>query len=258
MSDIRIISYLPNPRVYKATIVARHSGAEIEVIGDQPPEMANWLWDYEAFKMTDADKKTYAAASRTAKTGFSGALYKTDAFLRANPFGDIPAAFAKDGTMGIFESNSIMRLAALTGPNAPALYGDSAAARARIDGFLDKTLLFADIIQKYILSGGALDATLHGQMSSAFHNFGAALELALGHHAHVSGDTLSLSDVVLVCELALMSNESRMANKLAAAELTAILPELKNYPALFAHVTDLLGRAEFAEDLSGYARHILA
>lgn len=258
MSDIRIISYLPNPRVYKATIVARHSGAEIEVIGDQPPEMAKWLWDYDAFKMTDADKETHAAARRTAKTGFSGALYKTDAFLRANPFGDIPAAFSEDGTMGIFESNSIMRLAALTGPNAPALYGDSAAARARIDGFLDKTLLFADIIQKYILSGDALDAALHGQMAAAFQNYCAALELALGHHAHVSGGALSLSDVVLVCELALMSNESRMADKLAAAGLSAILPELKNYPALFAHVTDLLGRAEFAEDLAGYARHILA
>ena len=258
MSDIRIISYLPNPRVYKATIVARHSGAVIDVIGDKPPEMANWLWDYEAFKMDDAEKEANASARRTAKTGFSGALYKTDAFLRANPFGDIPAAFAEDGTMGIFESNSIMRLAALTGPNAPALYGGSAVERARIDGFLDKTLLFADTIQKYILSGDTLDAELHGHMASAFKNYCAALELALGHHAHVSGDALSLSDVVLVCELALMSNESRMADKLAAAGLSAILPELKNYPALFAHVTDLLGRAEFAEDLSGYARHILA
>ena len=57
--------------------------------------MAKWLWDYDAFKMTDADKETHAAARRTAKTGFSGALYKTDAFLRANPFGDIPAAFLK-------------------------------------------------------------------------------------------------------------------------------------------------------------------
>ena len=170
----------------------------------------------------------------------------------------LPAAFAEDGTMGIFESNSIMRLAALTGPNAPALYGDSAAARARIDGFLDKTLLFADIIQKYILSGDALDAAMHGQMAAAFQNYCAALELALGNNAHVSGDMLSLSDVVLVCELALMSNESRMADNLAAAELTAILPELKNYPALFAHVTDLLSRAEFAEDLAGYARHIIA
>tara|TARA_B100000925_G_scaffold194747_1_gene147415 strand:+ start:115 stop:378 length:264 start_codon:yes stop_codon:yes gene_type:complete len=34
MSRIRIISYLPNPRIYKATIVERYSGAEIEVLGD--------------------------------------------------------------------------------------------------------------------------------------------------------------------------------------------------------------------------------
>lgn len=258
MSDIRIISYLPNPRVYKATIVARHSGAVIDVIGDKPPEMANWLWDYQAIKMSDADKQAHASARRTAKTGFSGALYKTDAFLKANPFGDIPAAFAEDGTMGIFESNSIMRLAALTGPKAPALYGDSPATRARIDGFLDKTLLFADIIQKYILAGDGLDAALHGQMAGAFHNYCTALEAALGHHAYVSGDALSLSDVVLVCELALMSNESRMADQLAAAACHPILPELKTYPALHAHVTDLLGRSEFAEDLSGYARFILA
>ena len=257
MSDIRIISYLPNPRVYKATIVARYSGAVIDVIGDKPPEMANWLWDYEAFKMDDAEKSANASARRTAKTGFSGELYKTDAFLGANPFGDIPAAFAENGKMGIFESNSIMRLAALTGPNAPALYGDSAAARARIDGFLDKTLLFADTVQKYILSGDTLDAELHGQMAAAFQNYCTALELALSHHAHVSGDALSLSDVVLVCELALMSNECRMADNLAAAELSAILPELKNYPALHAHVTDLLACAEFAEDLAGYAGNIL-
>jgi glutathione S-transferase len=258
MSDIRIISYLPNPRVYKATIVARHSGAVIDVIGDKPPEMANWLWDYQAIKMSDADKQAHASARRTAKTGFSGALYKTDAFLKANPFGDIPAAFAEEGAMGIFESNSIMRLAALTGPEAPALYGDSPATRARIDGFLDKTLLFADIIQKYILAGDGLDAALHGQMAGAFHNYCTALEAALGHHAYVSGDALSLSDVVLVCELALMSNESRMADQLAAAACHPILPELKTYPALHAHVTDLLGRSEFAEDLSGYARFILA
>ena len=257
MSDIRIISYLPNPRVYKATIVARHSGAVIDVIGDKPTEMAEWLWDYEAFKMSDAEKEGHAGARRTAKTGFSGAVYKTDAFLSANPFGDIPAAFADGGRMGIFESNSIMRLAALTGPNAPALYGDSAAERARIDGFLDKTLLFADAIQKYILSSETLASEMHRQMAAAFQNYCAALELALGHHTSVSGDALSLSDVVLVCELALMSNESHMADKLAAVRLPAILPELKNYPALYAHITDLLARAEFAEDLSAYAGNIL-
>ena len=256
-SHIRIISYLPNPRVCKATIVARYSGAVIDVIGDQPAEMSNWLWDYLAVKLSDSEKETHASDRRMAKTGFSGALYKTDAFLRANPFGDIPAAFVDEGTVGIFESNSIMRLAALTGPNSPALYGECPATRARIDGFLDKTLLFADIIQKYILAGDRLDAALHGAMAEAFRNYCAALEAALGQYAHISGDALSLADVALVCELALMSNEGRMAEQLAAAKLPAILPELKNYPALYAHITDLLGRAEFSEDLSGYVGFIL-
>ena len=256
MSDIRIISYLPNPRVYKATIVARYSGASIEVIGDAPPEMVHWLWDYDAIKMDDAGKEANAAARRTAKTGFTGALYKTDAFLQANPFGDIPAAFAEDGSTGIFESNAIMRLAALSGPNAPALYGDTNVARARIDGFLDKTLLFADVIQKYILAGADLDANLHEQMAQAYANYCGALEAALGHHEYVSGDALSLSDVVLVCELALMSNESRMAAELAAKGLAPVLPDLKTYPRLYAHVTRLLDEATFAADLAGYAKYI--
>lgn len=32
MSDLRIFSYLPNPRLYKATIAARISGAEVEIV----------------------------------------------------------------------------------------------------------------------------------------------------------------------------------------------------------------------------------
>ena len=36
MADLRIISYLPNPRLYKATIAARYSGATIEVVGAPP------------------------------------------------------------------------------------------------------------------------------------------------------------------------------------------------------------------------------
>ena len=105
MSHIRIISYLPNPRVYKATIVARYSGAEIEVLGDKPPEMAHWLWDYDAFKMTDADKQRHADSLRQAKTGFQGGVYKTEAFLKANPFGDIPMAFVNDGADGVFDGS---------------------------------------------------------------------------------------------------------------------------------------------------------
>lgn len=256
MSDIRIISYLPNPRVYKATITARFSGAEIEVLGSAPPDMVDWLWDYDAKRMNDADKQQHAAARRTASTGFSGDLYKTDGFLAANPFGDIPAAFAEDGTVGVFESNSIMRLAALTGPNAPALYGARPAQRARIDGFLDKTLLFADTIQDYILSGPRLDDALHGGMARAFTTYCTACEAALAQAPFLAGEALSLADVVLACEMALLSNEGRMGEQLAAKGLPPLLAQLPDYPRLFAHLQSLYARPEFAADLADYAHYV--
>ena len=43
---------------------------------------------------------------------FSGVLYKTDSFLKAHPFGTVPAAFSPDGHIGIFRSNSILRAVA--------------------------------------------------------------------------------------------------------------------------------------------------
>ena len=53
MADLRIFSYLPNPRLYKATIAARYSGATIEVIGAKPTELPNWLWDYDARELPE-------------------------------------------------------------------------------------------------------------------------------------------------------------------------------------------------------------
>ena len=253
MSRIRIISYLPNPRVYKATIAARFSGAQIEVVGDTPPEMANWLWDYDAFKMNAADKQNHAASKRTASVGFAGEIYKTDAFLLANPFGDIPMAFANNGADGVFESNSLMRLAALSGPHAPVLYGKSPAEQARIDGFLDKTLLFADIIQKYILAGSDLTDELHGEMARAFEKYCSVLDMILHDNPYLVGDAISLADIVTVCEFALMSNEGRMSAALDDIGCPPILPGLKNYKALYAHIGKLLTREEFKQDLAGYA-----
>ena len=47
MSDIRIFSYLPNPRVWKALIAADLCGVKVEVIGDKPANLGNWLWDFD-------------------------------------------------------------------------------------------------------------------------------------------------------------------------------------------------------------------
>ena len=43
MADLRIFSYLPNPRIWKATIAARLNGVDLEVRGAKPSELASWL-----------------------------------------------------------------------------------------------------------------------------------------------------------------------------------------------------------------------
>ena len=110
---LKIFSYLPNPRVWKAEIAAKIADIPVEVIGDKPAEIPNWLWDFEPKKLSDSDKEELKQFERTGKRGFSSALYKTDDFIKLIPFGTVPAAFSPDGKIGIFESNSILRTSRL-------------------------------------------------------------------------------------------------------------------------------------------------
>jgi hypothetical protein len=84
--DLRIFSYLPNPRIWKATIAARLCGITIDIRGAAPNAIPEWLWDFEAHPMTDDERANSAAFVRQSRTGFGGKpLYKTDAFLEAAP-----------------------------------------------------------------------------------------------------------------------------------------------------------------------------
>ena len=109
---MRIFCYIPTPRIWKSAIVARFLDINIEIRGTKPPEIKNWLWDFDARPLTEEDKIKLADKASQGRTGFSIKLYKTDDFLKAHPYGTIPAAFSSDGKIGIFESNSIMRLVA--------------------------------------------------------------------------------------------------------------------------------------------------
>src|SRR5580698_11453876 len=113
MSQLRIFTYLPNPRIWKATIAARLNGVEVEVRGTSPKELASWLWDFDAHPLT-ANEQVSSGEVR-GRLGFTGTLHKTGAFLEAHPFGTVPAAFSPNGKIGIFESNSIMRAVARLG-----------------------------------------------------------------------------------------------------------------------------------------------
>ena len=48
MTALRIFSSLPNPRIMKATIAARLCGIDLEIRGDKPKNLVDWLWDFEA------------------------------------------------------------------------------------------------------------------------------------------------------------------------------------------------------------------
>ncbi len=169
MSDLRIFSYLPNPRIWKATIAARLCGVDVEVRGSSPKELQSWLWDFDAHPLSDTELAT-SADTKTGKVGFGGTLHKTNAFMEAHPFGTVPAAFSPDGKTGIFESNSIMRAVARLGEKRFPLYGRDAYEASRIDSFLDASLVFARDSQIYLLSliSGKVSPEIHARMRDGF------------------------------------------------------------------------------------------
>ena len=59
--------------------------------------LADWLWDINPRPLTDADRVDDNPNAQKAQRGFTGALYKTDAFLATQPFGTVPAGFSPDG-----------------------------------------------------------------------------------------------------------------------------------------------------------------
>ena len=46
--QVRIFSYLPNPRVWKSMIAAKIGKVNLKIIGDKPKNLSNWLWDFDA------------------------------------------------------------------------------------------------------------------------------------------------------------------------------------------------------------------
>lgn len=258
MATLRVFSYLPNPRLYKATIAARFSGADIEILGDKPPKLVNWLWDYDARELTEDDKETLSGFGREAVMGFTGVkLFKTDAFLDAHPFGNVPAGFVEDGKTGVFESNSIMRAAARAGTVPHTLLGASLADQSRVDSFLDRSLVFARDLQRYLLAGDTMDSALHTEMASEVLTFAAGLDRALQGSAFLVGDSVTLADIGAICDLCQLTYERGHAERFDQLGLDFLVPTLKPYSRLGAYLSRLADDARFAEDLSRYFDKLL-
>lgn len=258
MSDLTIFSYLPNPRIWKASIVARLCGVDLEIRGTAPEQLAEWLWDADARLLSEAEKPGLARFARRGRVGLTSTLYKTDAFLAAHPFGNVPAGFAPDGT-GIFESNSIMRAVARIGAARCQLYGDDPYASSRIDSFLDVTLMFARDVQIYVLAlrGRRIDAGIHAATAQGFATYLAGIEQALaGGRNFLAGDKLTLADIAFFAELALLHNEHLHHDQLMDHELEPFLGDraAAAYPHSVAHFAKLRCHEAFAPDVEDYLR----
>ena len=260
MTVLRIFSYLPNPRIWKATIAARLAGLELEVRGARPDELTDWLWDFDARPLTEADRGDPRLA-RGPRTGFKDTLYKTDAFLDAHPFGTIPAAFSPDGAVGIFESNSIMRtIGRLAGPSA-ALYGAGPYQASRIDSFLDAALVFARDGQLYLLAltDRTVDAQIQARAASGLSGFLAGIERALSpDRPYIVGEAVTLADICFACEMCLFSNERRRLAALGDKGLAPLFtPDLsQTYPRAMAHFETLARHPAFSPDIGPYLAKI--
>jgi glutathione S-transferase len=264
MADLRIFSYLPNPRVWKATIAARFSGVEVEVRGAPAKELRDWLWEYDARPLAEHERASMSSLVRTGRVGLTGTkLFKTDAFMEAQPFGNVPAAFGSDRAIGIFESNSIMRAVARLGEARFKLYGSDAYEASRIDSFLDVSLVFARDSQIYLLalSGGTVDAAVHARAREAFAIYASGIEQALSPRREaLVGTGISLADICFAAELALFMNEHARADQLGKLGLDRILhlAVQDEYPRTFAHFARLVEHEHFRPDLKPYVEKLLS
>lgn len=269
MSELTLFSYLPNPRVYKATIAARLTGVNLDIVGASPPELANWLWDPQPRPLAEAERRADSPYARQGKRGFSSTLYKSDEFLDTQPFGTVPAAFGSaDGRpVGIFESNSILRAVARAGNG---LYGNSALSASRIDSFLDANLVFAREAQVYLLDLQSKKLTNEGyaRMQDAYAFYLAGINAATSKDQYLVDNKLSIADISFACDFTQFQRELYFAEQLrsldkhpisiAQAANLGTLPGKLNqstkndFPQACDYLARLLTETALAEDLDGY------
>lgn len=256
MADLRIFSYAPNPRIYKATVAARYCDVEIELRGAKSAEMPGWLWDFDARPLTAEDRAEGGSTLRQAREGFQGGLHKTDAFLRAHPFGTVPAAFSPDGEVGIFESNSIMRAVARLSKNEYPIYGRDPYQASRVDSFLDVSLVFSresQIFQLAVLRD-QVDERIYTESRKALGVLMGGVESALEHADHLVGDCVTLADICFAAEIIQFSQTRRgdAALRGQGFEPLAGKPLDESYPRAMAHLRRCAALPEFAPDLGAH------
>ena len=198
--------------------------------------LAAWLWDYDARAMSEGERTDSSPHARVSRRGFSGTLFKTDAFLEAHPFGTVPAAFSPR----VWRSSGDIRVelrafsAPLPGsarPSAGCMGGDDDYEASRIDSFLDANLVFAREAQLYLLAMDKPVAAVHERMAAAYEFYLAGVENALRRTDYLAGETLSIADISFVCDFAQFLREGHYEEALATVGLALISHDgAREYP----------------------------
>ena len=256
MYKLKIFSYVPNPRVWKAVIAGKLCGVEVEIIGDKPANLGSWLWDFNPKVLNENERSPEHKYARKGKRGFSGVLYKTDSFLKAHPFGTVPAAFSPDGDIGIFESNSILRAVARVGEESN-LYGKDPYEASRVDSFLDANLVFAREAQVYMLDYENVSKEGYERMTASYEFYLSGIEAALNESPYISGKDLSIADISFVCDFAQFLREGHYEDVLNKRGFGLIAINFNDeYPKTFTHLLSLAKREEFSSVLGLSLIHI--
>ena len=202
--------------------------------------------------MNENERSPEHKYARKGKRGFSGVLYKTDSFLKAHPFGTVPAAFSPDGDIGIFESNSILRAVARVGKESN-LYGKDPYETSRVDSFLDANLVFAREAQVYMLDYENVSKEGYERMTASYEFYLSGIESALNESPYISGKDLSIADISFVCDFAQFLREGHYEDVLNKRGFGLIAINFKDeYPKTFTHLLSLAKREEFSSVLGSY------
>ena len=249
---LRVFSYLPNPRVWKAEIAAKILNIPIEILGDKPAEIPNWLWDTNPKKLSDDDKVKLAAFERKGKRGFNSSLYKSDKFLELIPYGTVPAAFSPDGSVGIFESNSILRAIARQDEDG-TLYGKDSFEASRVDSFLDSNLVFSREHQEYLFGLQNMNDFLYSRMKKAYEFFLDGIEESLKKFKFIGFDHLTIVDISFFCDFSQFLREGHYEEELKTKGFSLISENFpEDFPKSFNHLKELSKKDEFASTIGTY------
>ena len=239
--------------MWKSIITAKIGDMDLEVVGDKPNNMPNWLWDFDAKPISEEDKQELKSFEIKSKRGFRGSLYKTDDFIEQHPFGTVPAGFVGEGRLGVFESNSILRAVARECKDKSLYGGSDLNFTSRIDSFLDANLVFSREFQVYLLELEDITTYTYERTKAAYEFYLDGLEKALSLTRFIAGDKLTIADISFVCEFAQFLREGHYLEQLETKNLALISENFQiDYPLTFQHFKTLCNQEEFLDVMGSY------